>query len=135
VALIRVMTFSEGRAGRGEFRLLYEAFRGRNPEKISKDERRHAADAQRALEYISEPVGDLPDEADLDIRMRRLSGDLRDLRLPQRAYEWLLSAVEDTPFQAGVSAQVEALRDRLGAAEKIEEGGAELAIVKKTKKA
>ena len=73
MALQRVFEFTADVRGRGDFRLAYEAFRGRNPEKIAKEERRSAAELQEALESVSTPIGDLPEDAELDVRFRRLN--------------------------------------------------------------
>lgn len=125
MALLRVFEFTADAKGRGDFRLAYEAFRGRGPEKITKDERRSAAELQEALEAISDPIGSLPDEADIDVRFRRLKEDGGTITVPQRVFELLQTWIDDAQFQAGVSAQATALRDRLGAAEKQETDQAE----------
>lgn len=97
------------------FRLIYSAFVTRNPEKIAKDDRRYYAEIQTALESVSVPVGDLPSEAEIDMRNRKLDGP-GSCELSPRALERLVTAVEESPFHPAISRQVEAVLDYLAAA-------------------
>ena len=118
--LQRVFTFTADAAGRTDFRMAYETFRGRDPAKIEKGDRRYLAELQRALEAVSDPIGELPDDIELDLRMRKLKAEGGTVTLGQKAWEKLDSWVEDTPFQAGLSVAIEDFRDRWSAAEKLE---------------
>ena len=102
------------------FSLVYTAFRGRNPEKITKDERRHFAEIQRALESVSEAVGDLADDAEFDGRNRRLVRP-GDCLLSQRAFDRLVTVVDETPYHAGLSLQVEQLLEHLAGSDRVVE--------------
>lgn len=117
---IRIFEFPPTMNGRSDFRLAYEAFRSRDPAKCVKEERQWLAQIQRALEAVSEPVGDLPDDADLDARFRKLAKDGGSVRITQKAHEKLENYLEECQFMAGVSAQVEDFRDRWGQAAKAE---------------
>lgn len=118
--LTRVFTFTADAKGRTDFRLAYESYRSRDPQKITKDERRHLAELQRELERISDPIGDLPDDVDMDLRQRKLKADGGFIALSQRTFEKLEGYIDEAPFMAGLSVQVEDFRDRLSAAEKVE---------------
>ena len=118
--MTRVFTFTADAKGRTDFRLAYEAFRGRNPEKITKEERAQLAELQTAFEGISDPVGDLPDDVDVDMRFRRLQQAGGTIEVSQRAHDRLATCLDEAPFMAGLSAQVEAFKDRWSAAEKID---------------
>lgn len=113
----RVFEFPPTAAGRVDFRIAYEAFRARDPQR-AKDERKILAEIQRALEAVSDPVGDLPPEADLDMRMRALKKTGGTIRIGQKPFERLEAYVTETPFQAGMSVAVEDFLDRWGTAEK-----------------
>jgi hypothetical protein len=115
--ITRVFKFAANADGRVDFRIAYEAFRARDPQKI-KDERKLLAEIQRALEAVSEPVGDLPEASDLDMRMRTLKKSGGTIRLAQRTFDRLEAFVNETPFQAGMSVAVEDFLDRWSAAEK-----------------
>jgi hypothetical protein len=118
--ITRTFAFTADAHGRTDFRIAYETFRGRDPTKIEKGERPLLAAIQRALEAVSVPMGDLPEDAELDLRMRTLRPEGGTITLSQRAFEKLTTYAESTPFQAGVSAQVEDFLDRWSAAEKHE---------------
>ena len=120
MAMQRVMSFPPTPTGRGDFRLLYEAFRGRDPEKISKEDRARAAEVQSALEAISDPLGELPESAEFDIRLRKLSAAGGDISISQRAHEMLVSWIDEAKFMSGLSVQAMGLRDRLGAAASVD---------------
>lgn len=108
-------------AGRQDFRLLYETFRGRDPEKCAKDERPYLAVVQRALERISDPMGELPAEAEFDLRLRRLHADGGTIDVSQKVFTKMQDWIDEGKFQAGLSVQVEDLRDRLEQAEKYDD--------------
>ena len=131
--MTRIYTFTDGATGRVDFRLAYEAFRGRNPEKITKEERVQLAELQTALEGISDAVGDLPDDADLDMRFRKLQQAGGTIEISQRAHDRLATCLDEAPFMAGLSAQVEAFKDRWSAAEKID-GQADASAVERPRK-
>ena len=121
--ITRSFTFN-GLYGKADFRIAYEAFRARDPQKC-KDDRKILAELQRAFEAISDPVGELPDDADLDTRLRKLKTKGGGVSISQRAHEKLTTFVEEAPFQAGMSAQLEDFLDRWSTAEKRESDGAE----------
>lgn len=116
----RVFAFTADMKGRTDFRLVYEAFRGRDPQKCVKEERPKLAEIQRALESVSVPIGDLPEDAELDGRMRKLKDGGGVITLKARTFEKLIEYMDETPFMAGVSAQVEDCTQRLSAADKAE---------------
>lgn len=118
--MTRVFVFTDDRTGRADFRMAYEAFRGRNPEKIGKEERAQLAELQNALEAISDPVGELSDDADIDVRYRKLQDGGGPVDVSQRAHDRLATCLEEAPFMAGLSAQVEAFKDRWAAADKVD---------------
>ena len=118
--LTRSFQFTPDTRGRIDFRLCYEAFRGLDPTKIEKDHRRHLAEIQGALESISVPMGELREGDDIDLRPRSLQPDGGAMTLSQWAFERLTAALESAPFHAGLSLQLESLRERLSAAEKRE---------------
>lgn len=110
------------------FRLLYSAFLSRPAEKITKDERRYFAEIQRALESVSIPLGDVADDVEIDARPRRLAGH-GSLVLSQRAFDRLVTTVEETAFHPLVSAQVEDLLDYLAGSEKVESSDRHFRVV------
>ncbi len=118
--LTRVFAFTPDAKGRTDFRLAFETFRGRDPSKIEKDDRRCLAELQRALEAVSVPIGELPEDVDIDLRPRKLQNDGGTITLSQRTHEKLSHWLTETPFQAGLSVQVEDFEDRLSAAEKVD---------------
>lgn len=120
--LLRELELTNTKDGRADFRLLYESFRSRDPQKCVGDERTHLAAMQRQLEAVSDPVGELPAEAEeaLDARMRKLKPEGGTIKLPAKVYEKLEKFVDETPFQAGVSLAVEGLKDRMAVAPKVE---------------
>lgn len=130
MALIRTYHFAATPGGRVDFRLAYDAFRGRDPAKINKEERIQLAELQAALESISDPIGDLPEDVDIDLRQRKLSARGGTVEISQRAHERMTTYLEDTPFMAGLSLQVESLRDRWSAADKVEPESRKIASVK-----
>lgn len=77
-----------GAHGTVDFRIAYEAFRARGPQKC-KDDRKVLAELQRAFEAISEPTGDLPEDADIDVRFRKLKDKGGAVKVSQRAHEKL----------------------------------------------
>lgn len=110
----RVYSFADTQIGKQDFRLCYEAFRGRDPQKCTKEERPTLAALQRAFEAISVPVGDLPPEAELDLRQRTLQPGGGEISLAPRVFARLKDVyIPETPFMAGLSMQVEDLLDRL----------------------
>ncbi len=118
--LTRVLTFTPDATGQLDFTLAYEAFKGRGAEKIDREERRQLAEIQRALEAVSEPFGDLPANAPIDLRPRKLKADGGTITLLQRTFEKFTGYAEAAAFQAAISAQVEDFLDRLSAAEKVD---------------
>lgn len=116
--MTRVFTFTPDAKGRIDFRLAYETFRSRDPQKIEKDDRRCLAELQRAFEAVSVPIGELPE--DIDMRMRKLQDDGGTITISQRSHEKLATFAAETHFQAGLSVQVEDFLDRWSAAEKRE---------------
>lgn len=110
------------------FRLIYAAFVTKSPDKIGKDERRYYAEIQTALESVSQPIGDLPDDAEFDMRNRRLSGPGSCL-LSARAFERLVTTIEESPYHAAVSRYVEELLEHLSEAERVDSEGHQLKAV------
>ena len=105
--------------GAMRFRLLYSAFASRPADKIMKDDRRYFAEIQRALDAVSVPLGELPDDAEIDARPRKLAGP-GVMGLSQRAFDRLVTTVEESAFHPLVSAQVEDLLEHLAGSERIE---------------
>ncbi len=114
----RTFTFTPDQPGRADFRLAYEAIRSRDPQKCTGSERQWIEQIQRALESVSDPVGDLPDDAEFDLRFRKLRPEGGTITLTQKAHEKLESYLEEALFQAGLSIAVADFRDRWGQAEK-----------------
>lgn len=115
-------------SGPMRFRLLYAAFVGRPAEKITKEERRYFAEIQRSLDSVSVPLGELPDESEIDARPRKLSRP-GVMELSQRAFDRLVTTVEDSAFHPLVSAQVEDLLEHLAGSERIESDARQLKAV------
>ncbi len=118
---MRSFTFTPDLSGRADFRLAYETFRGRDPQKCVKEERAFLAVMQRQLERVSEPIGELAIEAEFDLRMRKLLPDGGAITVSQKIHEKFEAWLEETQFQAGLSVQVEDFRDRWGQAEKADD--------------
>lgn len=119
---IRRFIFSPDRQGQIDFRLCYEAFRMRDPAKCTGEERRHLAQIQRALEAISVPIGEdlTTDDQVVDGRFRKLQVGGGVAEIPVKAYERLETIIAEAPLMAGVSLQIDELKDRLAAADKAE---------------
>lgn len=118
---MRVFHFAPDATGRTDFRIAYETFRARDPQKCIKEERAYLAALQRVLESASDPLGESADEAEaltVDLRFRKLKPEGATITVSQKVHEKLESFLEETPFQAGFAVAVEDFRDRWGQAEK-----------------
>ncbi len=117
---VRRFTFEPTLEGRSDFRVAYEAFRSRDPEKCIREERAGLAVIQRVLESVSDPKGELPEDAEFDIRVRKLKPEGGTIELKQRHHESLRIFVTETRFAAGLSIYVENFLDRWTMAERVE---------------
>jgi len=116
----RLFTFTPDAAGRADFRLASETLRSRDPQKCTGTERQWIEQLQRALITVSEPIGDLPDDAEIDVRPRKLQDGGGTITITQKAHEKLETYLEEAPFQAAFLIAAADFRDRWGQAEKSE---------------
>ncbi len=114
----RTFTFTPDATGKADFRLAYEALRGRDPQKCTGQERQWVAQLQRALDAVSVPIGDLSDDAEIDVRPRKLQDGGGTIEVTQKAHEKLETYLEEAPFHAAFAVAAEEFRDRWGQAEK-----------------
>ncbi len=117
---IRTFEFTPDQHGRADFRIAYETLRSRDPQKATSTERQWVEQLMRALMSVSEPIGDLPDDAEIDVRLRKLSPDGGTIEITQKAHEKLESYLEEAPFQTAFIIAATDFRDRWGQAEKSE---------------
>ncbi len=115
---IRTFTFTPDAHGRADFRLASETLRSRDPQKCTGTERQWIEQLSRALIAVSEPIGDLPDDAEIDVRARKLQPGGGTITITQKAHEKLESYLEEAPFQAAFLIAAADFRDRWGQAEK-----------------
>jgi len=115
---IRTFTFTPDAAGRADFRLAAETLRSRDPQKCTGTERQWIEQLSRALIAVSDPIGDLPDDAEIDGRPRKLQAGGGTITITQKAHEKLESYLEEAPFQAAFLIAAADFRDRWGQAEK-----------------
>ncbi len=115
---IRTFTFTPDQHGRADFRMAYETIRSRDPQKASGTERQWIEQLMRALIAVSEPIGDLPDDAEIDVRLRKLLPEGGTIEVTQKAHEKLESYLEEAPFQTAFIIAAADFRDRWGQAEK-----------------
>lgn len=116
--IMREFRFTPNKQGRSDFRVAFDALRSQEGNKISKEDRPQVAAMQRLLESVSAPVGDLPEDAEVDLRNRVLLPAGGTIELPQRLHEKLVAWVDTAPFHALVSIAVEDFKDRWSAADK-----------------
>ncbi len=114
----RIFTFTPDANGRADFRLAAETLRSRDPQKCTGTERQWIEQLQRALITVSEPIGDLPDDVDIDIRPRKLQASGGTITITQKAHEKLESYLEEAPFQAAFVIAAADFQARWGQAEK-----------------
>ncbi len=115
---IRIFTFTPDLSGRADFRLASEIVRNRDPQKCTGTERQWIEQLQRALITVSEPIGDLPDDIDIDIRPRKLQAGGGTITITQKAHEKLESYLEEAPFQAAFVIAAADFQARWGQSEK-----------------
>ncbi len=115
---IRTFTFTPDADGRADFRLASETVRSRDPEKCTGTERQWIEQLQRALLTVSEPIGDLPEDYEIDARPRKLQPGGGTITITQKAHEKLESYLEEAKIQSMFVIAAADFRDRWGQAEK-----------------
>lgn len=100
------------REGHTDFELMYVALRSIDPKQCTGEERSYVARCQRALNAVSEPVGEL-DELSPDVRMRKLKSDGGTVLLAVKDFDRLTKWIDTTHFNPALSIQVEDLKDRM----------------------
>ena len=117
---IRTFTFTPDREGRADFRIAYETLRSRDPQKATGTERQWTEQLMRALLSVSEPIGDLPDDAEVDVRLRKLLPEGGTIDITQKAHEKLETYLEEAPFQTAFVIAAADFAARWGQAEKVD---------------
>ena len=115
---IRTFEFTPDATGRADFRLAYDTLRGRDPSKCTGQERQWVAQMQRALDSVSEPIGELPENAEIDGRNRKLQEQGGTIEITQKLHEKFNDWIEEAPFSPICAVIAEDFRDRWGQAEK-----------------
>lgn len=115
---IRIFHFSPDATGRADFQLAYEAVIGRDPKQCVGEERQWPAQLLRALNAVSDPVGDLDKKAGLDGRRRTLKDAGGTIEITQRAHQKLETYLEEAPIHAAFAVAAEEFMERWGQAEK-----------------
>lgn len=108
----RELTLPPTRDGHTDFELMYVALRSIDPKQCTGEERSYVARCQRALNAISEPVGDL-DETSPDMRVRKLKAEGGSVSLAVKDFDKLMKWVDTTHYNPALSIQVEDLKDRM----------------------
>lgn len=135
---MRKHTFEGDKVGRTDFFVVYQSVRQIDPEKITKEDRPYVAAALRTLESVSDPVGDLPADADeftADLRFRKLKDEGGTIEISAKLHEKIAGWIDTAKFQAGLMIAVDDATDRWNAAEKFEQsdGAPRMGVVKKRK--